>query len=133
MQRPASDRSAGERHVHLLLSKAQSLDLRMQIGAAPRQGPLDCLAHLIGDGADSWPVLRRQGADAAQDRREFALLAEILDLERVEIGRVRCGPYLLECPLLQASQISAQAFEVHAALSLLTSGPGPPQSLLRRI
>src|ERR1035437_10132818 len=91
-------------------------DLRAELSAARRKRSLDGLAHLVGYGPDARPIVRRQGADAAENGCQVALLAEVLDLERVERAGIYGRRYFLERPRLQASQIGTQAFEVHASV-----------------
>ena len=60
-----------------------------------------------------WPVLGRERADPAQDARQAALLAEDVELERLDGGHVRGG----RPTAMEAGQ--------HALISLLEDFDGP--------
>ncbi len=72
---------------------------RRPVSAEPRRSVprsararLDVAADGVGDGADARPVVGRQRPDPAQDGRQPALLAEDVDLERLERGDVAGAP-----------------------------------------
>ena len=71
-------------------SRTSSSDPRSSV-AARRQGRLDRPADLVRDRSDARSILGRQRADPAEDRRQAALLAEHVQLERLEGGHVRGG------------------------------------------
>ena len=71
------------------------------------------LADRVGDGADLGPILGRQGADAAQDAGQPALLAEDVELERLERGDVRGGRDRGERLRLERLEVAGQVGEVH--------------------
>ncbi len=125
MERAARNWPARQRYIDLLRGQAEGLDLPVQISAANGQGSLDGLTHLIGHGPYARPVLGRERTDATQDGSEIALLAQVLDLERLERHRISCGRNLRQGACLQASQIGAQAFEIHAAVPHLGAGAAP--------
>ena len=69
---------------------------RRPVSAEPRslrpalgQGGLDRAPDDVGDRTDPRAVIGRQAADPAQDRGEPALLAQDVELERLERGDIR--------------------------------------------
>ena len=103
----------------------------MEFGGADGQGSLDGLSHFVGEGAHAGAVFCRQRADAAQNRREIALLAQILDLEPLDLSRLGRGRDIAQGSLLEATQLGAQAFEVHPAVPHLVCRPAG--RLVRRL
>jgi len=70
-----------------------------------------------------------EAPDAAQDGREIALLAQVLDLEGIEGCRIGDGRDLLQGACLQASQICAQVSK--STLPFLTLSRARPNSCCR--
>ncbi len=60
-----------------------------QLRPALGQGGLDRAPDDVGDRTDARAIIGRQAADPAQDRGEPALLAQDVELERLERGDIR--------------------------------------------
>ena len=119
VERPAADRAAGRRDVDRLGADALVELAGAQPAAARGERLLDGDPDGIGHGADAGPVLGRQPADPAQRRGQAALLAEHLELERLErggIGAVRDPRQRLVAERLEVARQVAQA-QVHVVLS----------------
>ena len=116
VERAAADRPAGRRDVDRLGGQAGLELAAAQRGAALGQRRLDGRADRVGDGADLRAVLGRQPADAAQDRRQSALLAEDVELERVERRGVRRSSDRASASRLQRLEVAGQVGEIHVFL-----------------
>ena len=107
--------------------------------AAIRQGGLDRAADDVGDGADPRPILRRQRADPAQDGREAALLAEDVQLDRLERRHVGGARDRGERLVAQRLEIAGQLGQLHVSLvrrnqkpSTIVTAEGSMGCLIRR-
>ena len=89
VERAAPAGAAGQRDVLALGGEAPLEGDRSERVAALGERCLDRLADGVGERADPRPVLRRERADAAQQRAQLALAAEDSRLDRVERGRDR--------------------------------------------
>src|ERR1035437_987777 len=85
MERAAGDSAARQRDIHLFGKQTLGLNCGVEFRSPRHQGALDRLAHLVGDGTDTWSVLCRERPNTAQDGCQVSLLAEILDLELLQI------------------------------------------------
>ena len=91
MERAPPDRSTRRRHVEPLGAEA-GLELSVAERRPPgRDGLLDAAPNGVRDRPDVRTLLGRQRADAPQDRGQAALLAEDVEVERVERREVRRG------------------------------------------
>ena len=77
MQRAAPQRAAGQRDVHRLRRQAHLQRDRLEAASPRGDGRLELLADGVGHGADARPVLRGQRADAAEQRAQLTLAAEV--------------------------------------------------------
>ncbi len=82
-------------------------------GSRIPQRRLDGQPDLVGHRPDLGPILGREAADPAQDRRQPALLAEHVDLERVERGRVRRGCGSVDRVRPQRVEVLRELREIH--------------------
>ena len=112
-RRAAPDRPAGRRDVDRLGGQAAGQRRAAQGRAALGERRLDRAADGVRDGADPRPVVGRQRADAAQDRRQPALLAEDVDLERLERGDVGARGDRRQGVVAQGLEVAGQVGEVH--------------------
>ena len=87
-------------------------------GVSGGGGIFDRLSEFVCHCTDSRPVLRRKRADTAQYRGQLALLAQVLDLQRIEGIRVDGRGDHRQGPIRQAMQIAAHRVEVHVRSSL---------------
>ena len=67
---------------------------------------------------DLGPVLRREGADPAQDARQPALLAEHIELEGLELGDVPARGDGGEGLVAQRLEVAGQVGEIHIRPSI---------------
>ena len=122
VERAAPDRPAGRRDVDRLGLEPARQRRAAQDGAAVGERALDGHPDGVGDGADTRPVVRRERTDPAEDARQPALLAEDVELERLEGGHVRRGRDRRQGLVAQRLQLAGQIGEVHVRPSM--SGPG---------
>ena len=109
----AADPAAGRRDVDGLGRQATGQGRAAQVGAALGEGGLDVAADGVGDGADARPVVGRQRPDPAQDGRQATLLAEDVDIERLERGDVAGRRGRREGVVAQRLEFAGQVRQVH--------------------
>jgi hypothetical protein len=113
VERAATDRPAGRRDVDRLGGKA-SIELGTAQGPAPLgERGLDGGPDLVRDGTDLRAVLGGQRPDPAQDAGEATLLAEDVELERVEGRHVGRRGRRGECLRLERLEVAGQLREIH--------------------
>ena len=83
------------------------------VGAALGEGGLDVAADGVGDGADARPVVGRERPDPAQDGRQATLLAEDVDIERLERRDVAGRRDRREGVVAQRLEFAGQVRQVH--------------------
>ena len=124
MEGPAPDRPARRRDVERLGGEAPRLRGAPQVRAPRRERPFDGRTNRVRDCADPWPVLRRQRADAAQDGGQATLLAQDVELERLEGGDVAHRGDRGEGVVAERFEVACQVGEVHVGPSM--HGPWDP-------
>ena len=129
MQRSAPDRPAGS--VTSTFSAASRRAWTWALSSAPRaaSAPLTASPTSLAIAPTRGRSSAGKRADPAQDGSQVALLAEVLDLKRFQGCGIGRGGNLRQGPLLQLSQIGAQAVEVHAAV--LTCPRALPAGMLQ--
>ena len=118
MERAARDRPAGRGDVDRLGGQAVASSPARRTAPRSASAAFDRGPDLVGDRADPRPVLGRQAADSRAGppvRRAF--LAQDLDLERLEGGRVRGGRDRRQRPVAQLLELAGQAGQVQAGAS----------------
>jgi hypothetical protein len=113
-----SHRPAGRGHVDRL-GRQPAGQLAGSEGRAPfGQGRLDRGPDLVGDRANPGPILGRQAPDPAQDAGQRALLAEDLDLERVEGRAVGSGRNRRQRVVAQLLELRGEAGQVQGSVPM---------------
>ena len=102
-----------------------------QVGAALGEGGLDVAADGVGDRADARPVVGRERPDPAQDRRQPTLLAEDVDVERLERRDVAGRRDRREGVVAQRLEVAGQVRQVHGLPSAYrAAGNHEPSSVV---
>ena len=132
VQAAAPDRPAGQRDVERLGGEAPGQRGAAQLCPALGQGGLDRAPDDVGDRTDPRAIIGRQPADPAQDRGEPALLAQDVELERLERGDIRARVDRREDVVAERLEIARQVREVHVRPSCCGPGIGAPERRRRR-
>src|SRR6187431_2298511 len=120
VERAATERPTGRRDVDRLALQAALELAAAECRAAVGQRGLDRLADPVGDGTDLRSVFGRQAADATQDRRQSPLLAEDVELERIERRSVGRRSDRGERFGLQRLEVAGQVGEIHRSPWIVT-------------
>ena len=113
VQRAARQRPAGQRDVGSLARQANLDGDLVEAPAARGDGRLELLADWVGHGADLWPVLAGQSADAAEQLAQLTVAAQVrrLDAHRARRGRQRARPR--EGATAQVVELLGEGRQVH--------------------
>ena len=120
MERAAPDGSPGRRDVDGLGGELPLQGLLAEADAALRQGRLDRHADGVRDRADLGPIVGRQRADAAQDAGQPTLLAEDVEVDRLEAGHAVARGDRRQGLVAQVLEFAGQVGKVHELPSCVT-------------
>ena len=135
MEVAAANGPAGRRHVHRFGDQPGG-----QLGAAHRGRALgkrrfDGRPHRVADRAHLRAIVGRESSDATEDRRQPALLAEHVELQRLERAGVSSALDRGERIRAQRLEIAGQVGEIHVGPCVRMVRPGitnPRSSLTSR-
>ena len=122
VERAAPDRPAGRRDVDRLGREARRELGPAQARRRAAEGGLDRRPDGVGDRADLGPVLGGQAADPAQHRGQAALLAEDVELERLERRACPGRPRSRQRVVAQRFEVAGQVGEIHVGPGVLVAG-----------
>jgi hypothetical protein len=109
----AADLAARRRDIDRLGRQATGQGGATEVGASLGEGRLDVASDGVGDGTDPRPIVGRERPDPAQDGGQTALLAEDIDVERLERSDVAGRRDRRERLVAQRLEFAGQVRQVH--------------------